>query len=157
MLFVLRLLPSYKTWQQYLIYVLFFLNFAVTLVGCVTYAVSCVPFKAVYDTSIKGAKCYSKDQLVIVTQLNASRCYNPVCESSNSNPVILQIVLSCVTDLITAMIPQFLIWDVKMKESTKLQLNIIFGLGLLTSAMCIGRAATINKSAMTIDSTCRIS
>jgi hypothetical protein len=133
MLFVLRLLPSYKKWQQKIVYVLFFLNFAITAVACVTYGVSCIPFKAVYDTSVQGAQCFSKDRLVIVTQINGA--------------------LAAVIDVCTAMIPQFLIWNVKMHPKTKLTLNIIFGLGLATSAMCIGRAATITKAAMETDST----
>ena len=52
------------------------------------------------------------------------------------------------------MIPQFLLWGVQMKTKTKRQLNAIFYLGLITLALSIGRAATIDKKLLTADTTC---
>lgn len=63
--------------------------------------------------------------------------------------------LSCVIDIATAAIPQLLLWKVQMKPATKRSLNVIFGLGLVTSALSIARAATINNKVLTDDSTCK--
>lgn len=67
----------------------------------------------------------------------------------------LSIVLSCVVDIPTAIIPQTLLWRVQMKKSTKRSLNIIFSLGLITSSLSIARVATINNKVENEDSTCR--
>lgn len=48
-----------------------------------------------------------------------------------------------------------LLWNVKMRASTKRILNILFGLSLVTAALSIGRAATITKKTLTEDTTCR--
>ena len=72
LLFVLRLLPSYKKRQQQVVYAIFFVNFAITLAACVMFGVSCIPFKASWD-AIPDAKCFSEDRLVIVNQVNASK------------------------------------------------------------------------------------
>ena len=42
-----------------------------------------------------------------------------------------------------------------MKKRTKRQLNVIFGLGLVTALLSIGRAATLTKKALTEDTTCK--
>ena len=42
-----------------------------------------------------------------------------------------------------------------MKRKTKYQLNIIFCLGLITSALSIGRAITITERTLTEDATCK--
>lgn len=72
MLFVLRLLPSYKKWQQRVVYSMFLVNFVVTLYTCITFGVSCIPFKANWET-VPNAKCFSKDVLVITNQINAGK------------------------------------------------------------------------------------
>ncbi|KAL9003048.1 MAG: hypothetical protein Q9188_004060 [Gyalolechia gomerana] len=136
MLFVLRLLPSYKKWQQKVVYSMFLVNFAVTLYTCITFGVSCIPFKANWDTTIANAKCFSNQVLVITNQINAA--------------------LACACDITTALIPQFLLWNVQMKVKTKRQLNVTFGLGLITALLSIGRAATTTKHALAEDTTWRM-
>lgn len=42
-----------------------------------------------------------------------------------------------------------------MKAKTKRQLNVLFGLGLITAVLSIGRAATITKKTLNGDTTCR--
>ncbi|KAL8896845.1 MAG: hypothetical protein Q9207_007510 [Kuettlingeria erythrocarpa] len=135
MLFVLRLLPSYKKWQQRVVYAMFLINFLVTLYTCITFGVSCIPFKANWDT-VPNAKCFSKDVLVITNQINAG--------------------LACACDIVTALIPQFLLWNIQMKARTKRQLNFIFGLGLITALLSIGRAATTTKETLSEDTTWRL-
>jgi len=74
MLFVLRLLPSYKKWQQRVVNLAFLINFLVTAYTCVAFGVSCIPFNANWDT-VPSSKCFSKDVLVIINQTNAGKTY----------------------------------------------------------------------------------
>ncbi|KAL8890164.1 MAG: hypothetical protein Q9215_002639 [Flavoplaca cf. flavocitrina] len=131
-LFVLRLLPSYKKWQQRVVCVVLLVNFAVTAYTCIMFGVSCIPFKANWE-DVPNAKCFSKDLLATTNQINAA--------------------LACACDIAIALVPQFLLWGVQMKKRTKRQLNIIFGLGLVTALLSIGRAATLTKQALTEDTT----
>ena len=70
MLFVLRLLPSYKRWQKRVVDAMFLISFLVTLYSCIIFGLSCVPFKANWE-HIPGSKCFSKDLLVTTNQVNA--------------------------------------------------------------------------------------
>ena len=81
---------------------------------------------------------------------------------SNSHPfrmirTDLEKGLACVCDIATAFVPQFLLWNVQMRTRTKRQLNFLFGLGLITAALSIARAAIITKKSLTEDSTCKSS
>ncbi|KAI9694315.1 MAG: hypothetical protein M1820_009039 [Bogoriella megaspora] len=124
MLFTLRLLPCTKTWAHRIIYLAFFLNFAITLIACVCYGVRCTPFRAAYE-EVPGSHCKSDTLLIASQQANG--------------------ILACIIDITTALIPAFLLWDLQMKKSTKTVLNSIFLLGLFTAGLSIGRAATTNK------------
>ena len=76
MLFVLRLLPAYKKWQHRVIYLAFFFNFAITVVATVSYGVACIPFSALWSSEpVPGARCFSKDLLVITARFNGSEFY----------------------------------------------------------------------------------
>lgn len=55
------------------------------------------------------------------------------------------------------MIPVFLLWNVPMKRKTKIQLNCIFGAGLLTAGLSIGRVAASNDGVWETDNTCEFS
>ena len=74
MLFVLRLLPSYKKWQQRLVYLAFLVNFLVTAYTCITFGISCIPFNANWDT-VPNSKCFSKDLVVLTNQINGGTIY----------------------------------------------------------------------------------
>ncbi|KAL9000111.1 MAG: hypothetical protein Q9169_001186 [Polycauliona sp. 2 TL-2023] len=91
------------------------------------FGVSCIPFKANWR-AVPDAKCFSKDLLAVTNQINAS--------------------LACACDIATALIPQFLLWGVQMRPRTRRQLNVIFGLGLITASLSIGRAATLTRKAL---------
>lgn len=72
MLFVLRLLPVYKRWQKNVILCAFALNIAVTLIGTVSYGLSCIPFRAWYQ-EVPNARCFGTDKLVITNQVNGGK------------------------------------------------------------------------------------
>lgn len=65
-------------------------------------------------------------------------------------------VLACVVDIMIALIPEFLLYGVRMRRKTKLILNVIFGLGLITAGLSVGRAATIYKGIWKADTTWRL-
>lgn len=71
MLFVLRLLPPNKKLQERIILVAFFFNFAITMIGTVSYGVRCQPFEASYK-NVPGARCLSQNILVVTQQVNGS-------------------------------------------------------------------------------------
>lgn len=155
LLFVLRLLPVYKRKQKNVVVSTFALNIAVALVGTVSYGLSCIPFRAWYQ-EVPNAKCFSTHNLVIANQVNGGNIIQKTAfvklhlTAANSDAV-----LSCVVDIVTAIIPQVLMWKVQMKKSTKRGLDVIFSLGLITSCLSIARVATINDKVETEDSTCR--
>ena len=65
-------------------------------------------------------------------------------------------MLACVIDITTALIPEFLLHHLQMRLRTKVILNLIFALGLVTAALSVGRAATSNSHIWTEDATWRI-
>ncbi|KAI9668766.1 MAG: hypothetical protein M1831_000835 [Alyxoria varia] len=105
------------------------------MIATISYGVRCIPFVAVYK-DVPGAKCFSQHILVVTMQVNA--------------------ILACLIDVVTALIPEFLLWKVQMKRKTKIILNVIFGLGLLTSGLSIGRAASSNGGIFQTDNTWRV-
>ena len=150
-------MPIYKHWQKNVILAAFTLNIAITLVGTVSYGFSCIPFRAWYQ-EVPNSKCFSTHNLVITNQVNGGSTI------PDNSPFMTHLavtdsdtVLSCVIDIVTAIIPQVLLWNVQMKRSTKRGLNIIFSLGLITSAFSIARVATISDKNLAEDSTCRSS
>ncbi|KAI9696360.1 MAG: hypothetical protein M1820_008202 [Bogoriella megaspora] len=132
MLFVLRLLPSFKVIQRRIVYGVFLINFVITLFACLSFGLSCRPMKANWD-AIPNAHCFSKELLVITNQVNAA--------------------LSCACDIVVAIVPQFLLWKVQMAPRTKRVLKIIFSLGPVTASLSIGRAAVTTYKALTEDTT----
>ena len=127
LLFVLRLLSSYKKWQQNLVYGVFAVNFIVTAYTCVAVGLFCRSFTANWMI-IPNSTCFSIDVIVITNQVNASQSLPPIVNKP--------------------------IWNVQMRASTKRILNVLFGLSLVTVALSIGRAATIIRKTLTEDTTC---
>ena len=63
-------------------------------------------------------------------------------------------ILACVIDIIVALIPASLLWNLQITLKTKITLHTIFALGFLTALLSIGRAVTTNFSALQQDFTC---
>lgn len=51
---------------------IFFINFAITVLACVMFGISCVPFKADWD-AVPNSKCFPKKLLVVTNQVNSSK------------------------------------------------------------------------------------
>ena len=70
MLFVLRLLPPNTKRQQYIVFIAFFLNFAITVVATVSYGVKCIPFNAIYEP-VASKKCLPDNVITTTMIVNA--------------------------------------------------------------------------------------
>lgn len=75
MFFTLRLLPRTKRKSIWTIYVAFALNLAITLLGTISFGVSCRPFSAHW----RGGNCSSKEILMITNQVNGGKSPARVC------------------------------------------------------------------------------
>ena len=155
MLFVLRLLPAYKKTQHKVVLMAFVLNILVTAYACVIYGVSCIPFDANWR-EMPGSRCMSVNVIVLTNQINAGKSSEHTPSVTLVSCRLATIALSCVCDITTALIPQFLLWNVQMKRRTKQHLSIIFGLSLITAALSIARAATTTRKTLTEDTTCEL-
>ena len=76
MLFTLRLLPITKVAPRRVIYVAFFLNFAITVIATVSYGVRCVPFTAIYDPG-PNARCIPTNVIIATQQVNGGESESP--------------------------------------------------------------------------------
>ena len=74
MLFVLRLLPAYKRWQQRVVISAFIINFLATAYTLFMLGFFCVPFRANWAT-VPNSRCLSKDVLVFTNQINAGKIH----------------------------------------------------------------------------------
>ena len=83
-LFVLRLIPSYKTAQRRITYGVILVNFAISAYANIVYGLSCRPLKSNW-TEVPDAKCMSPRTLVITSQINAGEtlsAFTGTCQSS---------------------------------------------------------------------------
>ena len=152
MLFTLRLLPCTKRWPRRVIHLVLFVNFAITLAACICYGIRCTPMAAIWK-SVPNAKCRSIAMFTTSQQVHGGllQPYDGCRDSSK----IVPLVLACIIDITTAAIPAFLLWDLKMKRSTKVVLDTIFALGLITAGLSIGRVVTTKNSTWQSDMTCK--
>ena len=74
MLFILRLLPSYKKWQQRVVNLIFIVNFLATVYTLFMLGFSCVPFQANWK-AVPNSKCLSKKVFVLTNQINAGEIH----------------------------------------------------------------------------------
>ena len=74
MLFVLRLLPSYKKWQQRVVTSTFIINFLATAYTLFMLGFFCVPFQANWK-AVPNSRCLSKKVLVFTNQINAGKIH----------------------------------------------------------------------------------
>ena len=126
------------------------------LSSLVSLATDLVAFRSKQRTSL----CQELSVSLNTTLLSPTRSMEvSVCCFSNNPYAIVTSnfwpALSCAIDITTATIPQFLLWGVEMKRSTKRGLNVIFGLGLITSGLSIARVATINNRVEEADMSCK--
>ncbi len=89
------------------------------------YMLQCIPIEKnwvpVGGKAIKPGHCFSKTVV--------------------ENVIIVQGVISIVTDFIGAAFPVMLLWNAKLNMRVKVALNLLMGLGVITGAVCIVRTS----------------
>ncbi|KAI9710648.1 MAG: hypothetical protein M1828_002135 [Chrysothrix sp. TS-e1954] len=135
MIFVLRLLPRTQRWPFQVIYASLGLNAAISIFASVTYGIKCVPFSRIWDKDVPG-HCLSDSVAAATLITNAALC--------------------SLMDFITALVPVFLLYGVRMKRRTKAALYAIFALGILTAACSLGRAGETSTAKLSNDTTWRL-
>ena len=117
-LFLLRI-SKFERWRTFLfglIGLIIITHTPLTLL----YLLQCIPLNKNWDTAVAG-HCFSK----------------PAVEAI----VIVQGVISIVTDFIGAAFPVLLLWNAKLRLRTKIALNLLMGLGVITGTVCIVRTS----------------
>lgn len=117
-LFLLRI-SKFERWRTFLFGLIGFIIITHTPLTLL-YLLQCIPLNKNWDTSVAG-HCFSK----------------PAVEAI----VIVQGVISIVTDFIGAAFPVLLLWNAKLRLRTKMALNLLMGLGVITGTVCIVRTS----------------
>jgi hypothetical protein len=122
-LFLLRI-SKFERYRYFLFGLIAFLvltHVPLTLV----YMLQCIPIQKnwvpVGGKAIKPGHCLPKTVVEIV--------------------IIVQGVISIVTDFIGAAFPVILLWNAKLNMRVKIALNLLMGLGIITGAVCIVRTS----------------
>ena len=84
------------------------------------YLLQCIPFNKNWRTDVSGY-CFSKRAVEKI--------------------IIVQGVFSIVTDFIGAAFPVILLWNAKLSLRTKVALNLLMGLSIITGVVCIVRTS----------------
>lgn len=84
------------------------------------FMLQCIPLNKMWDTQVPG-HCFSRKRVETI--------------------IIIQGVFSIITDFICAGFPVVLLWNAKLNIRTKVALNLLMGLGVITGAICIVRTS----------------
>ena len=117
-LFLLRI-SKFERYRYLLFALIAFLVLSHTPLTIV-YLLQCIPVNKIWDTEIQGY-CFSKRAVEKI--------------------IIVQGVFSIVTDFIGAAFPVILLWKAKLGFRTKVALNMLMGLGVVTGAVCCVRTS----------------
>ena len=85
------------------------------------YMLQCIPFRKVWAPKEESGQCFSKHAI--------------------EKMIISQGVFSIVTDFVGAAFPVILLWNAKLHLHTKICLNLLMGLGVVTGTVCIVRTS----------------
>lgn len=117
-LFLLRI-SKFERWRYFLFGLIAFLIISHTPLTLL-FLLQCIPLNKNWNTAVPGY-CFSK----------------PAVEKI----IIVQGVFSIVTDFIGAAFPVILLWNAKLSIRTKVALNMLMGLGVVTGTVCIVRTS----------------
>lgn len=115
-LFLLRI-SKFEKYRNFLFGLIFFLVIAHTPITLL-YMLQCIPFRKNWVPESPGY-CFSKPAVEII--------------------IIIQGVCSILTDFIGAAFPIILLWNARLSLRTKICLNLLMGLGVITGVTCIVR------------------
>lgn len=117
-LFLLRI-SKFERWRTFLFGLIGFIIITHTPLTLL-FLLQCIPLNKNWNTSVAG-HCFSK--------------------SAVEKIIIVQGVISIVTDFIGAAFPILLLWRAKLRLRTKVALNLLMGLGVITGTVCIVRTS----------------
>jgi len=117
-LFLLRI-SKFERWRYFLFGMIAFLLISHTPLT-IAFLLQCIPLNKVWDTQVPG-HCISKKAVEAI--------------------IIIQGVFSILTDFICAGFPIILLWNAKLNVRTKVALNLLMGLGVITGTICIVRTS----------------
>ena len=116
----------------------FLILFTISCAGTLLFA--CVPVAASWDFSLKAhAKCFSNNTFTAIGLYNSGE--SPLGKAAVSSADKLTAV-NIVTDIILAVLPVPLVWNLQLNKRTKATLTVILGLGFLyaytlTDVVCL--------------------
>ena len=117
-LFLLRI-SKFERWRNFLFGLIEFIIITHTPLT-ILFLLQCIPLNKNWDTSVPG-HCFSKPSVEII--------------------IINQGVISVITDFIGAAFPILLLLNAKLHLRTKIALDLLMGLGVVTGTVCIVRTS----------------
>ncbi|KAK3176114.1 hypothetical protein OEA41_007436 [Lepraria neglecta] len=117
-LFLLRI-SKFERWRNFLFGLIGFIIITHTPLT-ILFLLQCIPLNKNWDTSVPG-HCFSKPSVEVI--------------------IIIQGVISVITDFIGAAFPILLLLNAKLHLRTKIALDLLMGLGVVTGTVCIVRTA----------------
>ena len=117
-LFLLRI-SKFERWRNFLFGLIGFIIITHTPLT-ILFLLQCIPLNKNWNTSVPG-RCFSKQSVEVI--------------------IIIQGVISVITDFIGAAFPILLLWNAKLNLRTKIALNLLMGLGVITGTVCIVRTS----------------
>jgi hypothetical protein len=92
-----------------------------------------VPVAASWDFSLKAhAKCFSNNTYTAIGLYNSGESAPGKAAGGSANSLT---VVNIVTDIILAVLPVPLVWNLQLNKRTKTTLTVILGLGFLYACM----------------------
>ena len=126
-LLLLRIMVKNKP-RQYFLYGLIACLMIINVVCIIIIMAQCSPVSALWDFSIKG-RCWSP--MVQRDYGFFQSCKPPSSRDLKFYSTLIVIAFSALTDLVLALFPVILIWNLKMKKNVKVGLASAMSLGVL--------------------------
>ena len=117
-LFLLRI-SKFEKWRKFLFGLIAMIIITHTPLT-ILFLLQCTPLNKNWDIAVPG------------------RCFN---KHAVEDIIIIQGVISIATDFIGAAFPILLLWNAKLHMRTKIALNLLMGLGVVTGTVCIVRTS----------------
>ncbi|KAF7949388.1 uncharacterized protein EAE97_002897 [Botrytis byssoidea] len=126
---LMRITPS-LTYRK-ILYAIMAGSVATVLISDVVVIVTCRPMAFTWDKTIPDGKCSSINAILIL-----SYCFS---------------AMNIITDLSTALIPAFIVWNLKLSPRIKVAISILLGMGMFASIATIIRVKYFPNYAKAVD------
>ncbi|TGO44670.1 hypothetical protein BCON_0478g00020 [Botryotinia convoluta] len=126
---LMRITPS-LTYRK-ILYAIMAGSVATVLISDIVVIVTCRPMAFTWDKTIPNGKCSSINAILIL-----SYCFS---------------AMNIITDWSTAIIPAFIVWNLKLSPKIKVAISILLGMGIFASIATIIRVKYFPNYAKSID------